>query len=277
MPRASQDYNLYLLKPSLIMEWHPTKNIHLRPRDVTPGSGKKVWWLCEEGHEWQAVIYSRSRGSGCPHCHKSTAVNDDQLTVSESTLVMEWHPTKNGNLSLRHLDSSFGEKVWWICRDGYEWQATVKSRMEGAGCPRCNAVTEQKKSKISNAQIRSGTNGRQNENSSTKNGPTIGPAISDMKTDTDFRKDERFMFQDTVILENRDSGQWSYARSVNISGVGLFFESEIPFNTGARIIVQFNNPPFKSTQKTYPSIVRWCKELAYESIASSYGVGVEFI
>jgi hypothetical protein len=98
-----------------------------------------------------------------------------------------------------------------------------------------------------------------------------------MKSGADFRKDKRFMFQDTVILENRDSGQWSYARSVNISGVGLFFESEIPFDRGTRIIIQFNNPPFKSSQKTFPSIVRWCKELSYDSTASFYGVGVEFI
>jgi hypothetical protein len=90
----------------------------------------------------------------------------------------------------------------------------------------------------------------------TKNGSNIGPEISDMKSGADFRKDKRFMFQDTVILENQNSGQWVYARSVNISGVGLFFESEISFDRGTRIIIQFNNPPFKSTQKTYPSIVR---------------------
>ena len=98
-----------------------------------------------------------------------------------------------------------------------------------------------------------------------------------MKSGTDFRKDKRFEFQDTVMLENKDSGQWSYGRSVNISGVGLFFESEIPFNSGVRLSVQFNNPPFKSMQKTFPTIVRWCKELSYDSTASFFGVGVEFI
>lgn len=38
--------------------------------DVVFGSQKKAWWLCEENHEWKATIYSRSRGSGCPHCYK---------------------------------------------------------------------------------------------------------------------------------------------------------------------------------------------------------------
>ena len=34
------------------------------------GSGKKVWWLCKDGHEWQAIINHRNRGSGCPICYK---------------------------------------------------------------------------------------------------------------------------------------------------------------------------------------------------------------
>ena len=29
---------------------------------------KKVWWKCSKGHEWQAAIGSRNRGSGCPEC-----------------------------------------------------------------------------------------------------------------------------------------------------------------------------------------------------------------
>jgi hypothetical protein len=149
--------------------------------------------------------------------------------------------------------------------------------MEGAGCPICDEVTGQKRSSLNKTRIKSANTISGNESQSIKKGPIIGPAISDMKSDTDFRKDKRFMFQDTVMLENQGSGQFSYARSVNISEVGMFFESEISFKTGTRIIVQFNNPPFNSTQKTYQSIVRWCKELAYDSAASSYGVGVEFL
>ena len=37
---------------------------------VLPGSRKKVWWQCAEGHSWQAVVYSRtgSQSCGCPIC-----------------------------------------------------------------------------------------------------------------------------------------------------------------------------------------------------------------
>jgi hypothetical protein len=54
--------------PELAKERHPTKNGTLLPSQVFPGSNKKVWWKCTEGHEWQAVIYSRNNGNGCPIC-----------------------------------------------------------------------------------------------------------------------------------------------------------------------------------------------------------------
>ena len=50
------DNCLQTLNPSLAKEWHPNKNDDLRPNDVTVGSRKKVWWICEKRHEWQAVI-----------------------------------------------------------------------------------------------------------------------------------------------------------------------------------------------------------------------------
>jgi hypothetical protein len=277
MPRASENYNLYLLKPNLVLEWHPSKNGNLRPRDVTPGSGKKVWWICAEGHEWQAAIYSRSNGRGCSHCNKSHPINNSELMVSDLPIAREWHPTKNGNLSLRDVDSGFGEKVWWICEEGYEWQATVKSRMEGAGCPRCARTAMQKIPPGNKSKIMSGNTIGENEIQSTRNNLAMGPPIAEMKPGREHRREKRFKFQDTISIENKDSGQWTYARSANISGAGLLIESEIPYNRGAKVIVQFNHPPFKSMQKTYPSIVRWCKELPYDSTDSFYGMGVEFI
>ena len=56
--------------PSLATEWHPNKNANLTPRDRSPGSQDKVWWLCTKGHEWKASIVSRSRGNGCPICFR---------------------------------------------------------------------------------------------------------------------------------------------------------------------------------------------------------------
>lgn len=62
--------DLGTLMPELAAEWHPIKNGALKASDVRPGSNKKAWWLCPVcGHEWQAVINSRSQGHGCPNCN----------------------------------------------------------------------------------------------------------------------------------------------------------------------------------------------------------------
>lgn len=66
--RVSKDNCLSTVNPQLAAEWHPTKNGGLKPDNVTRGSSKKVWWICEKGHEWQAIVGSRSQGHGCPHC-----------------------------------------------------------------------------------------------------------------------------------------------------------------------------------------------------------------
>lgn len=67
----SKSGSLLEINPSLAKEWHPSKNTALTPAQVTPGSGKKAWWLCPDcGHEWAAVIGSRNKGHNCPKCAK---------------------------------------------------------------------------------------------------------------------------------------------------------------------------------------------------------------
>ncbi|WP_235632199.1 zinc-ribbon domain-containing protein [Mycolicibacterium rutilum] len=52
----------------LASQWHPTRNADLTPADVTGNSGKKAWWMCPRGHEWQAMINNRTKARGCPKC-----------------------------------------------------------------------------------------------------------------------------------------------------------------------------------------------------------------
>jgi hypothetical protein len=66
--RASVTNSLATLNPKLAREWHPTMNKPLLPSMVLSKSGKKVWWKCQFGHVWQALISSRACGSGCPVC-----------------------------------------------------------------------------------------------------------------------------------------------------------------------------------------------------------------
>lgn len=66
--KICRDNNFAFIFPDLMKEWHLTKNI-LTPYDVTPFTNKKIWWVCEKGHEWQTTCRSRARlKTGCPYC-----------------------------------------------------------------------------------------------------------------------------------------------------------------------------------------------------------------
>ena len=68
--------DLATTNPELAAQWHPTKNGNLRPTQVTANSNRKVWWLYpyddpntgkHSVFEWQATVYNRNNGAGCPY------------------------------------------------------------------------------------------------------------------------------------------------------------------------------------------------------------------
>jgi len=48
--QINAENSLSAVNPILSKEWHPTKN-SFKPDEVSPSSGKKVWWKCQNGHE----------------------------------------------------------------------------------------------------------------------------------------------------------------------------------------------------------------------------------
>jgi len=131
------DNSLQALNPELAGQWHPSKNEGLTPNDVTAGSHKKAWWICEKEHEWDASIASRNQGVGCPYCAGRLACDDNSLQTLNPELAKQWHPDKNGELTPNNVTTGTGKKVWWICERGHEWNATISSRTRGNGCPVC--------------------------------------------------------------------------------------------------------------------------------------------
>lgn len=130
--------DLESMHPEVAMQWHPTKNGVLTPARVLPGSHRSVWWQCDQGHEWKALVKSRAEGSGCPVCTNRVVIpgeNDLQTTAPE--LAKQWHPEKNGALTPDQVLGGSSRKVWWRCQRGHEWQAEIHSRVMGSGCPVC--------------------------------------------------------------------------------------------------------------------------------------------
>lgn len=140
------DCSLLTQHPELSREWHPTKNASLTPDMFSAQSNKKVWWLCDLGHEWQAAIDSRVRGTGCPYCSNNKILPGfNDLSTKRPDLITEWNWRKNTTLDPTQIAPGSGKKAWWICKNGHEWEAEISSRNKGHGCPYCAGVRKQYK------------------------------------------------------------------------------------------------------------------------------------
>ncbi len=131
--------DLMTKRPDIASEWNFEKNGNLKPDMITVGANKKVWWICNNGHEWEALVNNRNKGKGCPYCSGRLAIKgvNDLKTVNPD-LASEWNYEKNGDLKPTELSTGSNKKVWWKCSNGHEWQAAIRNRNQGNGCPFCS-------------------------------------------------------------------------------------------------------------------------------------------
>ena len=134
------------LYPKLSKEWNYNKNNELLPNMFSAHSNVKVWWICENGHEWQSGIDSRTRGNGCPYCSNRLVLPGyNDLAYKRPNLLLEWDYTKNFISPSSVLPGS-GKKAWWICSVcNHEWLAEISSRTKGHGCPQCAKAKRKKR------------------------------------------------------------------------------------------------------------------------------------
>lgn len=130
--------DLQTLFPEIAKQWNYIRNYPLLPSQIKPKSNKKVWWICEKGHEYETAVQYRTRGDNCPYCsnHKVLAGFNDLLTINPQ-LASEWHPSKNGELKPNMVTPNGDVEIWWKCSVcGNEWKTSLNRRR---GCPRCSA------------------------------------------------------------------------------------------------------------------------------------------
>jgi predicted nucleic acid-binding Zn-ribbon protein len=152
---------------ALAAEWHPTRNGTVTSELTAPGSKRSAWWLCPKcQHVWQARIYSRNRGHGCPACARrargkahSAPKSGQSLAERFPPLAAEWHPTLNGDLTPADVGYASNKKVWWQCQARHhEWQRQVCGRTQhGSGCPECSRTAKEVPIKGSSLAERSPT------------------------------------------------------------------------------------------------------------------------
>ena len=133
-------------RPDLASEWHPSKNGHLTPTDVSFGSHQKVWWKCpKHGISFSQMIVERADGrTRCPDCvwqkrseSRSKPRSGESLAERFPQLALQWHPTKNRPRTPQDIKHGSAFRAWWVCpkcNDDYQAQVYVR---KNCGCPKC--------------------------------------------------------------------------------------------------------------------------------------------
>ena len=138
--QKEKENSIMLSNPEVALEWNYIKNGNMKPENFAANSPKRVWWKCSKGHEWQATISSRNKNHGCPYCSgRYPIVGESDLKTVNPQLAKEWNYEKNIEAKPENYTASSGKKVWWICKEGHEWDATIASRNSGVGCPYCSS------------------------------------------------------------------------------------------------------------------------------------------
>lgn len=131
--------DLETLEPEIARQWHPILNGDHRPSEFTRFSHHEAWWICDNGHEYPAPIYRRSRGCGCSICDSKTiipGIND--LSTRAPNLSTEWDYTKNIGISPDQVALHSNTKYHWICSlCGHSWKVSPNNRASGTECPKC--------------------------------------------------------------------------------------------------------------------------------------------
>lgn len=138
MPKKiTPEYSIKILYPFLEKEWEYKLNNGIDINTVSKNSHILAWWKCSKNHVYQAKIYSRTNGTGCPYCANRkvlTGFNDLESCFPE--IAKEYSP-KNIKAARDQLAHSH-KKVLWICEKGHEYEASIGQRTEKqTQCPYC--------------------------------------------------------------------------------------------------------------------------------------------
>ena len=146
LPGPPLEDSLLYRNPDISKEWDYKKNTPFIPSQFHSGSNKKMHWICKENHSWDASIKSRNRGRGCPQCAKSKTIINRRISLinkigsfadNHPDLLEQWVQKLNINKNPTDYTSGSSEIIWWKCSKNHQWEAPIKERSNGHGCPFC--------------------------------------------------------------------------------------------------------------------------------------------
>ena len=129
--------NLLKNNKKLVNFWNYNKNNNALLDTLTNQSNKKVWWKCNKGHEWEALVCNMFKSSQCPYCNNRKILKGyNDLATLFPKLAKEWDYNRNKNKPSDYSKSS-EDKVWWICPNGHNYLCRIDTRARGVECPIC--------------------------------------------------------------------------------------------------------------------------------------------
>jgi rubrerythrin len=132
-------------KPELLKQWAYDLNKVL-PTEIAVNYNKKAWWRCDIcGYEWESSPNNRNKNVGCPCCSgRVPKIGENDLKTVNPDLAKEWDYSRNEKGPEEYKPNS-GKKAWWICGScGHSWEAEIRSRNRGHGCPECARIKRKK-------------------------------------------------------------------------------------------------------------------------------------
>lgn len=96
----------------------------VEPGNYAAGSGDRVSWICESGHEWRATIKDRSAGHGCPTCFKTKpSLVEQELADFVSSWGLDIIQSDRTVIAPKELDIYIPSKNMAIEFNGLYWHA----------------------------------------------------------------------------------------------------------------------------------------------------------
>lgn len=118
-------------------DWETNSSLGIEPDQITTKSRTRVHWVCHVcGGKWDISLRWRR---GCPYCNHFKALPGfNDLETLYPDLAKQWVYEKNGTLTPQDVTVGSQKKVFWRCDQGHVWDAFVRCRVQGQGCPYCN-------------------------------------------------------------------------------------------------------------------------------------------
>lgn len=74
------------------MELRKNDKLGITPDNISSGSALKIWWKCEKGHNYQAIVSNKvNQQTKCPYCaNKKIIIGFNDLATTNPELLEEW-------------------------------------------------------------------------------------------------------------------------------------------------------------------------------------------